>query len=52
MEMILAITGHKKEDVAFVGDRIYTDVASGVNNGGRVSGADWRDKNGGCREFA
>jgi ribonucleotide monophosphatase NagD (HAD superfamily) len=35
MEMILAITGHKKEDVAFVGDRIYTDVATGVNNGGK-----------------
>ncbi|MEA4806982.1 HAD-IIA family hydrolase [Acetobacterium wieringae] len=35
MEMILATTGHKKEDVAFVGDRIYTDVATGVNNGGK-----------------
>jgi HAD superfamily hydrolase (TIGR01457 family) len=35
MAMILSITGHKKEDVAFVGDRIYTDVATGVNNGGK-----------------
>ncbi|MBU4440111.1 MAG: HAD-IIA family hydrolase [Acetobacterium sp.] len=35
MEMILAITGHRREDVAFVGDRIYTDVATGVKNGGK-----------------
>lgn len=35
MEMVLAITGHKREDVAFVGDRLYTDVATGVENGGK-----------------
>jgi ribonucleotide monophosphatase NagD (HAD superfamily) len=35
MEMILSITGHQPEEVAFVGDRIYTDVATGVNNGGK-----------------
>ena len=33
LDMILARTGYKKEQVAFVGDRIYTDVATGVNNG-------------------
>ena len=26
-------TGYKKEEIAFVGDRLYTDVATGVNNG-------------------
>ena len=35
MEMVLARTGYKKEKVAFVGDRIYTDVATGVNNGAK-----------------
>ena len=35
MDMVLSITGHKKEDVAFVGDRLYTDVATGVKNGGK-----------------
>ncbi len=33
LDMVLKITGHKPEDTAFVGDRIYTDVATGVNNG-------------------
>ena len=33
LDMILRKTGYKKEEIAFVGDRIYTDVASGVNNG-------------------
>lgn len=33
MEMVLAKTGFEKEKVAFVGDRIYTDVATGVKNG-------------------
>ncbi len=32
-EMVLELTGAKRENVAFVGDRIYTDVATGVNNG-------------------
>lgn len=32
MEMVLAKTGFAKEKVAFVGDRIYTDVATGVKN--------------------
>lgn len=32
-EMIVDATGIKKENIAFVGDRIYTDVATGVNNG-------------------
>ncbi|MGL4608053.1 MAG: HAD-IIA family hydrolase [Eubacteriaceae bacterium] len=35
MDMVLSITGYKKEEVAFVGDRLYTDVATGVNNGGK-----------------
>lgn len=33
VEMVLDKTGYSKEDVAFVGDRIYTDVATGVKNG-------------------
>ena len=33
VDMILHRTGYKKEEVAFVGDRLYTDVATGVNNG-------------------
>ena len=33
LDMITALTGYAKEDMAFVGDRIYTDVATGVNNG-------------------
>lgn len=31
--MVLRKTGYKKEEIAFVGDRLYTDVATGVNNG-------------------
>ncbi|WP_317854588.1 HAD-IIA family hydrolase [Chakrabartyella piscis] len=33
MEMVEARTGVAREKIAFVGDRIYTDVATGVNNG-------------------
>ncbi|MGN0708064.1 MAG: HAD-IIA family hydrolase [Faecalibacterium sp.] len=33
VEMILDKTGYAREDVAFVGDRLYTDVATGVKNG-------------------
>lgn len=33
MEAIVQKTGIQKEKIAFVGDRIYTDVATGVNNG-------------------
>ena len=35
MEMVLARTEFAKEKVAFVGDRIYTDVATGVKNGAK-----------------
>lgn len=35
LDMILAATGFAKEEAAFVGDRLYTDVAAGVNNGAR-----------------
>ena len=35
MEMVLAKTGFAKDRVAFVGDRIYTDVATGVKNGAK-----------------
>lgn len=35
MDMVLAITGFKREEIAFVGDRLYTDVATGVKNGGK-----------------
>ena len=34
-ETITAITGFKAEEIAFTGDRLYTDVAAGVNNGGK-----------------
>lgn len=33
VEMILDKTGCPRDAVAFVGDRLYTDVATGVNNG-------------------
>ncbi|WP_069999511.1 HAD-IIA family hydrolase [Cellulosilyticum sp. I15G10I2] len=33
VEMITAVTGYRPEEMAFVGDRLYTDVATGVNNG-------------------
>ena len=33
VEMIVDATGMDKDKIAFVGDRIYTDVATGVNNG-------------------
>lgn len=35
VQMVLSRTGAKKEKTAFVGDRIYTDVATGVNNGAK-----------------
>ncbi|MEG1947159.1 MAG: HAD-IIA family hydrolase [Lachnospiraceae bacterium] len=35
MDMVLRETGRKREEVAFVGDRIYTDVATGVKNGAK-----------------
>ena len=35
VDMVLDHTGMEKEAVAFVGDRIYTDVATGVNNGAK-----------------
>jgi ribonucleotide monophosphatase NagD (HAD superfamily) len=33
--MVLSITGAGREQVAFVGDRLYTDVATGINNGAK-----------------
>jgi len=33
VEMILSKTGCHRDEIAFIGDRIYTDVAAGVNNG-------------------
>lgn len=35
VDMVLRVTGKKKEQVAFVGDRLYTDVATGVKNGAK-----------------
>lgn len=35
VEMILDKTGCERSQVAFVGDRLYTDVATGVRNGAR-----------------
>ncbi len=33
VDMVLLHTGAEREHVAFVGDRLYTDVATGVNHG-------------------
>lgn len=35
VEMVTKITGYDASAMAFVGDRIYTDVATGVNNGAK-----------------
>lgn len=35
VEMITSITGIPAAKMAFVGDRLYTDVATGVNNGAK-----------------
>ncbi len=35
VDMVLLHTGEERERVAFVGDRLYTDVATGVNHGAR-----------------
>ncbi len=35
VEMLTEITGYAASEMAFVGDRIYTDVATGVNNGAK-----------------
>ncbi|MCR5156358.1 MAG: HAD-IIA family hydrolase [Butyrivibrio sp.] len=35
VDMIVDATGVEKSRIAFVGDRIYTDVATGVNNGAK-----------------
>ena len=31
--MVLSMTGAEREHVTFVGDRLYTDIATGVNAG-------------------
>lgn len=33
VDMITEITGYRPEEIAFVGDRLYTDVRTGVDNG-------------------
>jgi HAD superfamily hydrolase (TIGR01450 family) len=33
VEKVLSLTGAARDTIAFVGDRLYTDVAAGVNNG-------------------
>ena len=33
LEMALKLTGYAKEDAVMIGDRLYTDIASGVNAG-------------------
>ncbi len=35
VEMITELTGYAPSEMAFVGDRLYTDVATGVNNGAK-----------------
>lgn len=47
MEMITEMTGYPLEEIAVVGDRIYTDVATGVNNGAKgflvlTGESDWK----------
>lgn len=33
VDMVLTLTGSKREKISFVGDRLYTDVKTGVANG-------------------
>lgn len=35
LDMVLKVTGYQRDEIAFVGDRIYTDVATGVLNGAK-----------------
>ncbi|MBR3366554.1 MAG: HAD-IIA family hydrolase [Lachnospiraceae bacterium] len=35
VDMLSSLTGYVPSEMAFVGDRLYTDVATGVNNGAR-----------------
>ena len=35
VEMITEMTGYAAYEMAFIGDRVYTDVAAGVNNGAK-----------------
>lgn len=35
VDMVLEMTGAKRKEVSFVGDRLYTDVKTGVANGAR-----------------
>lgn len=35
VDMIAQLTGYEPEEMAFVGDRLYTDVATGVRNGAK-----------------
>ena len=35
VDMVAEITGYQPSEMAFVGDRLYTDVATGVNNGAK-----------------
>lgn len=35
VDMVLDLTGARREEVAFVGDRLYTDVRTGVDHGAR-----------------
>jgi ribonucleotide monophosphatase NagD (HAD superfamily) len=33
VDMVKLITGMENDELAFVGDRLYTDIATAVNNG-------------------
>jgi 4-nitrophenyl phosphatase len=33
LDAIIHVTGYSKDQIVFVGDRLYTDIAMGVNNG-------------------
>ena len=42
--MVLELTGAKREEVSFVGDRIYTDVKTGYETAHMGSGPDRKTK--------
>ena len=51
VEMVLDKTGFAAPEVAFVGDRLYTDVATGEKRSRRPAGADRGDTSGRCADF-
>ena len=54
VDMVLTLTGSEREKISFVGDRLYTDVKTGVANGAHgilvLSWERWRKLWQRCRE--